>query len=95
MPRKYSLYEAKARLSELVRQVREGGQAVTITLHGQPVAELRPYEAEHRIKSTEERHAELARAGMVYPVPATESDARFPLGVRRPGALKRFLEDRE
>lgn len=95
MPKQYSLYEAKAKLSELVRQVREGGQAVTITLHGKPVAVLRPFDDDSRVKSTAERHAELSRAGMVYPVAATEADARFPLGVRRPGALKRFLEERE
>ncbi len=95
MPKRYSLHEAKAKLSQLVRQVREGGQSVTITVHGRPVAELRPLEDAARVKSTEERHEELARAGHVYPVPATPRKARFPLGVRRPGALKRFLEHRE
>lgn len=39
MPRKYSLYEAKSKLSELVRQVREGGRPITITLHGRLVAD--------------------------------------------------------
>ncbi|MGQ0766652.1 MAG: type II toxin-antitoxin system Phd/YefM family antitoxin, partial [Gemmatimonadota bacterium] len=40
MAREFSLYEAKARLSALVRQVREG-QTVVITVHGRPAAELR------------------------------------------------------
>ena len=38
MPRKYSLYEAKSKLSELVRQVREGGQPVTITVRSGNIA---------------------------------------------------------
>ena len=41
MRRTYSLYEAKARLSAIIRQVREG-QRVVVTLHGEPVAEIRP-----------------------------------------------------
>jgi prevent-host-death family protein len=41
MRRSYSLYEAKARLSAIIRQVREG-QRVVVTVHGEPVAEIRP-----------------------------------------------------
>ena len=41
MPKTYSLYETKARLSAIIRQVR-GGQRVTVTVHGKPVAEIRP-----------------------------------------------------
>ncbi len=95
VPRKYSLYEAKSRLSELVRQVREGGSPVTITVHGRPVAELRRLDDQGGVKSTEERHAELARAGLVHRVAAPPGERPFPLGVRRPGALARFLEARE
>lgn len=95
MARKYSLYEAKAKLSELVRQVREGGQAVTITLHGRPVAELRPLEPNAGPKTTAERHAEMERAGHIHPVEGTAGRAKYPLGVRRPGALKRFLDERD
>lgn len=95
VPKKYSLYEAKTKLSELVRNVREGGQPVTITLHGRPVAELRPIEIAPEQKSTAERHAELERAGHIYATKPSSGQARFPLGVRRPGGLKRFLKDRE
>lgn len=39
MPRRsFSLYDAKARFSEIVRMVREG-TSVTVTVHGEPVAE--------------------------------------------------------
>ena len=37
----YSLYEAKAKLSAIIRQVREG-RHVLVTVHGEPVAEIRP-----------------------------------------------------
>lgn len=37
----YSTYEAKARLSELLRKVRSG-QVVTLTHRGEPIAEIRP-----------------------------------------------------
>lgn len=45
-------------------------------------------------KTTAERHAELERAGHIHPVEGTAGRAKFPLGVRRLGALKRFLDDR-
>lgn len=95
MLKKYSLYEAKSKLSELVRHVREGGPPVTITVHGRPVAELRAIEAEPAVKTTAERHAELDRAGLIHRVEAKPGQAAFPLGVRKPGALKRFLEERD
>jgi prevent-host-death family protein len=97
MPKKYSLYEAKSKLSELVRQVREGGPPVTITVHGRPVAELRALEEEPKVKTTAERHAELERAGLIHRVEGKgkAGQASFPLGVRKPGALKRFLEARD
>src|ERR1019366_391550 len=43
MPRIYSTYEAKARLSELLAHVRKG-DAVTITHRGEPIAEVWPVE---------------------------------------------------
>lgn len=51
-------------------------------------------EARSGVKTTAERHAELERAGMVHRVDGTPGEQMFPLGVRRPGALKRFLEER-
>ena len=36
----YSIYEAKARFSEVIRQVREG-KTVTVSYRGEPVAEIR------------------------------------------------------
>lgn len=38
---RFSTCEAKARFSEVLRRVREG-RTVTVTYHGEPVAEIRP-----------------------------------------------------
>ena len=92
MSDEYSLYEAKAKLSALVRQVREG-RSVIITLRGEPVAELRPIA---KAKQTfEERVADLTAKGEITPSKRKPGDPEtFRVGKRKPGALKRFLEDR-
>ena len=93
MKKTYSLYEAKAHLSAIVRQVREG-QSVFVTVRGEPAVEIRP--VEKRAQSPEDRQdahiAELRRRGALSePV---DRNARIRPGPRVPGALKRFLEDR-
>ena len=88
---RYSLYEAKARLSALIRRVREG-RTVTITLHGEPVAELRPYQPREDARSLADRVAELTERGELQP--ASGSPA-YHSGKKVPGALRRFLDDRE
>jgi len=95
MGKKYSLYEAKAKLSQLVRQVREGGQPVTITVHGKAAVEIRQIVEETRLKSAEERHAELEAAGLIHKVPSEPGVERLAPQARRPGALKRFVESRD
>lgn len=95
----YPLYEAKARLSSLVRQVREG-RSVVITVHGEPVAELRPYQApERRPQTLAERIAELEAAGYVSPATVDTAHARKQLesweGEGIHGALQRFLDERD
>ena len=90
MKDRYSLYEAKAHLSALVRRVREG-KRIVITVHGEPAAELRPIEPGP--KSIEDRLAELLAQGIL--VPAKDPKAPIRPGARRPGALKRFLDSRD
>lgn len=86
----YSLYDAKAKLSALVRQVRDGHH-VTITLHGEPVAELRPVtKAEGGLAA---RLKELKERGVIHPAAARPGPIR-PVA-KRPGALKRFLDERD
>lgn len=85
----YSTYEAKSRFSEVIRQVREGN-TVTVSYRGEPVAEIRPIQKAPQ--TIEERLDELERQGVLE----RAKGPRFPrkVGEHRPGALKRFLEDR-
>ena len=87
--RSFSLYDAKARFSEIVRMVREGA-SVTVTVHGEPVAEIRPIEKD--AGDLAGRISQLVEAGVVVPAKAL---FKPPMPVRRAGALKRFLDDRE
>ena len=86
----YSLYEAKARLSAIVRQVREG-RAVIVTLHGKPVVEIRAVTA--GAGGLPARMRQLAERGVLV----REGPPRSALKpvVRRAGALKRFLDERD
>lgn len=90
MAARYSLYDAKAKLSEILRRVREG-DTVTITYRGEPVAEVRPIREEAR--TIEERIAEMEQRGVIVGSGRPHGKLR-PLA-RRPGALKRFLRERE
>ena len=93
MADEYSLYEAKAKLSALVKQVREG-RTVIITVHGQPAAELRPIDLSARPQSLDERLAELTARGIVLN-PKRPGSSSYPIGPRKTGALRRFLSERE
>ena len=94
MKRVYSLYEAKARLSEIIREVRERGVSVTVSYHGKPVAEIRPFApataSEDRI---DERMRDLEASGQLTPGNGERLVLR-PIA-KRAGALKRFLEERD
>jgi prevent-host-death family protein len=95
MPDEYPLYDAKAKLSALVREVREG-RSFVITVHGKPVAELRPYEPPPKAQTLAERIAELTAKGLITPsrlVPGETGSLR--VGPHIPGALQRFLDDRD
>ena len=77
----YPTYEAKAKFSEILRQVR-AGKTVTISYRGEPVAELRPIRRGGR--DLEERLDELRERGVLVPAsgtrPLSPASAR-----RRPG----------
>lgn len=84
----WSTWEAKARFSELLRLVREG-RTVTVTYHGEPVAEVRPLKRESGIEG---RLEYLRRRGSLS---VSEQPRGMPPALlSRPGALARFLEDR-
>jgi prevent-host-death family protein len=86
----FSLYEAKARLSALVRMVREG-RTVVITVHGEPAVELRRIESS--APDLEQKIARLQERGIV--VPRRNAGGKLKTVVRRKGALSRFLDERE
>ena len=85
----YSTYEAKARFSEVLRQVRQG-KTVTISYRGKPAAEIRPIQPKKQ--TLEERLDDLERRGIL--VPASDPNAVIRPIAHRPGALKRFLAER-
>lgn len=84
-----SAYEAKARFSEVIRRIRSG-QRVIITYRGEEVAEVRPVSREtgglaKRLAELESRGS-LRRSGKRWE-PRTVAT--------KPGALDRFLRERE
>jgi len=85
--------EAKARLSELLRQVERGGEW-TITERGRPVARLVPVPRRETVEEWLER---MRREGRSIPPPA---GARWPEPLHLPGQvgerlMQVLLEDRE
>ena len=89
MANQYSVYEAKAHFSEVIRQVREG-RTITISYRGEPVAEIRPAE---QSKSFEARLERLRRQGIL--IRSTGPRKEIVPGEPSPGALDRFLSERD
>ena len=90
MARTYSIYEAKARFSEVIREVREG-ETVTVSYRGEPVAEIRAIR-QSKMPTLDERLDHLERRGaLVRPAQARRD---FKMVGRMPGALARFLAER-
>ena len=85
----YSTYDAKAKLSEILRKVRRGA-TVQISHRGEVVAEIRP---KRRSIGLQERLDDLSLRGAVGREPA--STPRLVPLVSKPGALERFLDSRE
>lgn len=85
----YSAYDAKARFSEVLRQVREG-KTVTVSYRGKPVAEIRAIRESPA--TIEARLDDLGRQGIL--VGSGETRESMKPVVRRPGTLKRFLAER-
>jgi len=88
MPKTYSLYEAKARFSEILRQVREG-RTVTVSYHGRPIAEIRPIQQPGTLADRLDR---LEAGGVLVRQPGVR---RLRPLARRRGALKRFIAERD
>jgi prevent-host-death family protein len=89
MTETYSTYEAKAKLSEILRKV-ESGRTIFISRRGQTIAEIRPLRKGPT--GLAQRIVELSEQGALSP-PSNERGSLRP-AVRRRGALRRFLSDR-
>jgi prevent-host-death family protein len=87
MSQTFSIYEAKARLSELIRLVKSR-RNVIITERGVPVARMVPYRGS-KVEPLEGRIERLKDLGAVL-TPTHDFDAK-PV-VRLRGATSRFLE---
>jgi prevent-host-death family protein len=88
MSRVYPIHEAKAKLSEILRQVKRG-RGVVISDRGREVARVVPIEPP---KALGERLARLEEEGAILPRDGNATLIK-PIA-RRPGALRRFLESR-
>lgn len=94
MEKKYSIYEARAKFSELVRTVLATGSAL-ITQRGKPVIRVIPYQASPA--DFEERLTHLAQVGKARLATSHFCDlldATKGLQVK-PGAVQRFLKERD
>ncbi len=87
----YSTYEAKARLSEILRKVRRN-RRIVITHRGKPIAEIGPVSRSRQ--DLETKLADLEQSGILERGDRTALKTIAPL-VRKPGALERFLDDRD
>ena len=85
----YSTYDAKARFSEVLRHVR-AGRTVTVLHRGKPVAEIRAIPTDP--KTIDERLEDLERRGVL--VRSGRAPSLLAPVANRPGALKRFLGER-
>ena len=85
----YAVHKATARFAAVIRQVREG-KTVTVSYRGEPVAEVRPIQP--KPATIERRLEDLERRGVLV----GSNEPRRPLQAvaRRPGALERFLAER-
>ena len=94
MPKHFSVYEAKKRLSEILRGVRERRETYVVTYHGEPIAEIRPIDRSADAADLPARWRELEARGVISGGRPMRPDDFQPIA-DRPGALQRFLEERD
>lgn len=87
----HSVASAKARLSELIRAAHDQKEVI-ITDRGRPVARIVPYHAE--AESLDDRLTAFRERGKLVPASSSPSDP-WPAPTKAPGALARFLRERE
>jgi prevent-host-death family protein len=89
MARPYPVHEAKAKLSEILRRVKQG-RSVSISERGRIIARVVPIERPRGLSS---RLRQLEADGQLVRR-AKKPRAIRPVA-RRPGALRRFLRSRD
>jgi prevent-host-death family protein len=89
---RFPVATAKAKLSELIRAAHDH-QEVVITDRGRPVARLVPYEPEEE-ETLDDRLRSFRERGLLLPATGSTKDP-WPPPTTVPGALARFLEERE
>ena len=91
MAAQYSVYETKAKLSEILRLVKSDRE-VTITERGVPIAKIVPYVSAAET-TLEGRLAALEKDGQIRKAKVRPAQLKL-VEHKSPGALQRFLEDR-
>jgi prevent-host-death family protein len=89
MARPYPVPEAKAKLSEILRHVKQG-RSVTISERGRPIAQVVPIERPRDLPS---RLRKMAADGIL--IRRRRKIRRVRVLARKPGALRRFLRSRD
>lgn len=87
MVKQFSVFEAKARLSELLRYVKQGVEII-VTERGKPIARVTQLEPD---KGLVGRVSKLKDQGSIIPRKSTF----WPKLKKVKGALNRFLKERE
>lgn len=88
----YSVYETKTHLSEVLRLVKTRREVV-ITERGRPIAKIVPFNSEEE-DSLDQRIGRLEAGGQIAPASASPG-APLPPSLKAPGALRRFLAERD
>lgn len=96
----YSIYETKARLSEVLRIVKTRREVV-ITERGKPIAKIVPF-TEDETESLDQRIDRLIASGQIVPARVAPGEDLPPVrkrqsgsGRKDPQALARFLKERD
>lgn len=87
----YTTYQAKTRFTEIIRKVRER-RRVIVTYRGKPVAQIIPLD-QSSDDDPEQAYVRGVESGLITPAEGSIDEIR-PIA-RRPGALARFLDERD
>lgn len=91
----YSVQEVAARLEEILQKIR-GGEKVILTDNGNDLAEIRPIRQRANTGDPQEdAYWQLVDEGILVPAEAKPGEGELAPVAVKPGALARFLADRD